>query len=203
MTLEIFCNGEELTIGTSWDRFVLSDDSKQLFTIDDCKATPDGIELSCHLVAGPDKPFVWKFEEDAIGLAFVQFFHPIALDDVRSEVVDEWQRMLTDPADGLPITLAACTLLSRILPENASGEQRARYFIRRMAESYAERRTDVSDACNAFLETGKIVIEPEARFVHAKIANVACLEYDTLTTEISYEDANGTWHICDDHTYGD
>lgn len=202
MTLKTFCKGEKLIIGTSGDRFILSGGSKQIFMITDCKASTTGIELSCHLVAGPDKPFVWRFEEDAIGLAFVQFFNPIALDSIRSDLVDTWQDMLSASTDEV-LSSSARTLLSRILPEHALGEQRARYFIRRMAESYAERRTDVADACNAFLETGKIVIEPEARFVHAKIANVACLEYDTLTTEISYEDANGTWHICDDHTYSE
>jgi len=200
MTLKNFCIGEKLIIGTSGDRFILTGSSAPLFMLDDCKASTTGIELSCHLSAGPSKPFVWTFDEDGIGLAFVQFFNPITLDEIMPDVIDDWQRTLSDSTNEI-LTPSASTMLSRILPENADSAQQMRYFIRRMADAYAERRTDVSDACTTFLETGRIEIEPEARFVHAKIANVACLEYDTLTAEISYEDANGAWHICDDHTY--
>lgn len=65
----------------------------------------------------------------------------------------------------------------------------AKKFIKMLSRAYEENRSDVSDFCNEFLETWEVPlsITPEKRFIKASIPNTKILvEYDTLTTEISY-----------------
>lgn len=84
----------------------------------------------------------------------------------------------------------------------------AKKFIRMLARAYEENRSDVSDYCYEFLENWDVpmVIKPEKRFIRAKIPGTQItVEYDTLTTELSYIDREKTtqWEQCTDHEYGE
>jgi len=80
-------------------------------------------------------------------------------------------------------------------------------FVEWLSNQYTEKRTDVSEACEHFLKHGNIPkdFKPESRFIKAKIPNLNIeLEYDTLTTEISYRLPNETlFKQCTDHDYVD
>ena len=82
---------------------------------------------------------------------------------------------------------------------------KSKRFIRWLAEQMEERRSDVADVCNEFLDTGKIPegFQFEHRFVKAKLPNGTAVEYDTLTTEIAYSlDGENFWQ-CEEHEYVD
>jgi hypothetical protein len=78
-------------------------------------------------------------------------------------------------------------------------------FIETLAQMYDEKRSDVSEICRHFLETGEVLSDcTEPRFVKARIPNTGYeIEYDTLTTEMSYHEPLGQWEQCQDHDYYD
>lgn len=79
-----------------------------------------------------------------------------------------------------------------------------RQFIEWLAREFAERRSDVNELCNSFLETGEIPENPsfEHRYIQATIPDTDFeIEYDTLTTEISYHTPLEQWSQCINHVY--
>lgn len=88
-----------------------------------------------------------------------------------------------------------------------------RRFLQLLSAALLEKRSDLADLIDMFLEDQDSVTEAdfaglEARFVYAEIppekrAGVLKLEYDTLTTELSYQTEDGSWHSCCKHVYQD
>lgn len=92
-------------------------------------------------------------------------------------------------------------------------------FIGWLARAFEERRSDVTDICDEFAKNHAIPenFEFEKRFVRAHIPTIDCsvytgfgarpgiitLEYDTLTTEISFSLDGKNFSQCVDHEYLD
>jgi hypothetical protein len=79
-------------------------------------------------------------------------------------------------------------------------------FIGWLARQFEERRSDVTDVCDAFAKNREIPagFEFEKRFVKAKIPDTGIVvEYDTLTTEIAYSTDGGHFQQCVEHEYKD
>ncbi len=86
--------------------------------------------------------------------------------------------------------------------------KRDKLFIQWLAKRFSEKRSDVTDICVSFLETGVIPSETwvEQRFIQAHIPETDIdVEYDTLTTEISYRKTQSMelWEQCINHEYKD
>ena len=83
-----------------------------------------------------------------------------------------------------------------------------REFIRKLSDLYGENRSDVAELCDIFLVTGKLPKNyknyVESRFIQGKIPNTEIqIEYDTLTTHISYHIPLKQWEIIEDVKYID
>lgn len=83
-----------------------------------------------------------------------------------------------------------------------------REFIEYLRDTFAEKRSDVSDMCTEYLEKGTIPnAKPEHRFIYATVPNTNIqIEYDTLTTLISYRnkmDESREYTECIKHKYVD
>ena len=79
-------------------------------------------------------------------------------------------------------------------------------FIKLLAEKYAELRSDVSDACYDQLSEkfNPEEFTPEHRFIQARIPHTSIeIEYDTLTTELSFHTPLCQWELCIEHKYLD
>ncbi len=80
-------------------------------------------------------------------------------------------------------------------------------FIEKMQDAYAEKRSDVSDNCQNFLEGNDDLFYTEHRYITAKVPGTErIVQYDTLTTRLEaahYDDAieNNGWKDCEDHEY--
>ena len=77
-------------------------------------------------------------------------------------------------------------------------------FIQKLANLYAERRSDVADICMEFLKSGEFHPDwAEHRHINAKIKDYNIkLYYDTLTTIIDYSIDDGkTWNPAENHEY--
>ena len=89
-------------------------------------------------------------------------------------------------------------------PNNSMTE---REFIEYMGKAFAERRSDVAEMCEEFLQKGTVSREPEQRFIYGSIPNTSIqIEYDTLTTLLSYRnkmDEEKEYRECKDHKYID
>ena len=72
---------------------------------------------------------------------------------------------------------------------------------------FSERRTDVAELAETYLNSGIIPkdFKPEHRFITATIPDYdLIIEYDTLTTLLSYKGRNEQFlKECDDHDYKD
>ena len=72
---------------------------------------------------------------------------------------------------------------------------------------YPERRSDITDMVEDYLKTGTIPtnFKPESRIISAPIPeHDLYVEYDTLTTLLSYKKRTETFlKECDDHDYKD
>jgi hypothetical protein len=72
---------------------------------------------------------------------------------------------------------------------------------------YSERRTDITDLVEEYLNTGAIPhnFKPESRIISASIPeHDLYVEYDTLTTLLSYKKRTETFlKECEDHDYKD
>lgn len=78
-------------------------------------------------------------------------------------------------------------------------------FIQFLIETFAEKLSDVVDMCEHYLETGKKPDFPtECRFIYAKVPETDIeIEFDTLTTHLSYHRPLGQWEECVGHDYKD
>ena len=78
-----------------------------------------------------------------------------------------------------------------------------REFIHKLSEVYTERRSDISDICKHYLKTGELKESlAENRWIQAKIPGTDIeVEYDTLTTEVSYHKPLEQWKACILHNY--
>lgn len=93
-------------------------------------------------------------------------------------------------------------------------------FIGWLARQFEERRSDVTDVCDSFAKNREIPadFEFEKRFIKAKIPDnfvildkgtlkplgkAITLEYDTLTTEISFSFDGVNFQQCSGHEYTD
>lgn len=72
---------------------------------------------------------------------------------------------------------------------------------------YSERRSDITDLVDHYLKTGSIPpnFKPESRIISAYISEYDLnIEYDTLTTHISYKHRREQFlKECDDYDYKD
>ncbi|ADY14173.1 hypothetical protein [Sphaerochaeta globosa] len=70
-------------------------------------------------------------------------------------------------------------------------------FIGKLGDLYVEHRSDVSEMCGMFLESGAMpdVDMRESRFVYGTLPDGTELMYDTLTTHIEYMPVGGVWDI--------
>lgn len=88
-------------------------------------------------------------------------------------------------------------------------EEQYETFVRRMAEIFEEVRSDVSTMCVDFLREAKLPEQSdvEHRFIRAELpcdlVKGTKIEYDTLTTEFTFEKTNGesSWRACANHNY--
>jgi len=80
-------------------------------------------------------------------------------------------------------------------------------FIQYMADMFAENRTDVEEMCVDFLAGNfdkNLYFKSESRFISASIPETNIdVEYDTLTTEISFSHNGTNWKQCINHEYRD
>jgi hypothetical protein len=78
-------------------------------------------------------------------------------------------------------------------------------FIKELAYQLAEKRSDISELCTIYLESGESDFRRiEHRFISARIPGTAIqVEYDTLTTEMEFSEAGALWEPCIDHKYHD
>ena len=77
-------------------------------------------------------------------------------------------------------------------------------FIKYLIQEFSEKRNDVVDMCEEFLETGKTTLKPESRLIYADIPHTKIsVEYDTLTTQLNFTDSTymNFWNVCDNHRY--
>lgn len=77
-------------------------------------------------------------------------------------------------------------------------------FIQWLATAFAEKRTDVTEICEQYLKDGRVP-DPkniERRYIWARIPGTDIeIEYDTLTTEVSYHKSGEQWEQCIEHEY--
>jgi hypothetical protein len=79
-------------------------------------------------------------------------------------------------------------------------------FINWLANELSEKRSDISELCQKQLKgdnnfTSKDI---EHRYIQARIPNTDIeIEYDTLTTELSYHKPLEQWEQCVNHNYLD
>lgn len=79
-----------------------------------------------------------------------------------------------------------------------------RKFIELLAGLLAERRSDISEICDNYLKYEKYptIKDIERRYINAEIEELGTyVQYDTLTTEISYNTLENVWKTCKNHEY--
>jgi len=74
-------------------------------------------------------------------------------------------------------------------------------FIKKMQDEYSEKRSDVSDNCQNFLEGNDDLFYSESRYTYAEIPGTTiAVEYDSLTTLIMFSEVRA-WRECANHEY--
>jgi hypothetical protein len=79
-----------------------------------------------------------------------------------------------------------------------------RFFIEKVAELFKDKRSDIVDICNTYLNTGKLptIENIDCRFIQARIPkNTTRIEYDTLTKTLSKHNYDSQWIDCIEHVY--
>lgn len=81
-------------------------------------------------------------------------------------------------------------------------------FLNGLVDRYAEVNSELADCIEAFLKGDSDYFSylgkdgQPTRFIQARIPKTKIIvEYDTLTTELMYEDDAGYWRSCTDHEY--
>jgi hypothetical protein len=75
-------------------------------------------------------------------------------------------------------------------------------FILFLRDLYTEKRSDVVDIIDKYLTTGNAEDYSEQRFIQATIPGTNIeVEYDTLTTLMSYHTPLEQWKDCENHKY--
>lgn len=79
-------------------------------------------------------------------------------------------------------------------------------FLIELSKAFVEHRSDICEIIDAYLEKNENHISEykEHRFIKGTIPVTGMrIEYDTLTTHISYEDQNNEWIECENYAYYD
>lgn len=90
-------------------------------------------------------------------------------------------------------------------PSKRSPEEKVKFYekqIKRLADGLAEKRSDISEILDDILEGHEINLDHlECRLIIGTLPDGTRVEYDTLTTLMTYEKSDGEWETLDEIEY--